>query len=119
MRRLIADLYKIVYKITASKIISFFSALIYITLLNLLTIYGLGILLEDWLPELTYVHRLFAFPYNFGVGIAMLSFNFWLMLPLHKLSEEIEIKPMTRPIILYTVICALLYAYTLLINHVI
>jgi hypothetical protein len=119
MRRLIADLYKIVYKKTGSKIVSFFSALIYITALNLLTVYGLLILLEDWLPQLSYLHKAFVFPYYLITGAAMLSFNFWMMLPLHKLSEEVDVKPITKPIIIYSLASALLYGYALLVNHVI
>ena len=118
MRRLIADLYKIAFKITESKIVSLFFSIGYISLLNLLSIYGLGILLEDMLPELSYIHLVFSFPYIIGIVLVMVSFNFWLMLPLHKLSEEFDVKPVLRPIIIYTVISAFLYAYTLLVNHV-
>ncbi len=118
MRRLIADLYKIVFHITGSKIVALFFAIGYISLLNLLTIYGLGILLEDLQPQLQYVHKLFSFPYYLGMAALVVSVNFWIMLPLHKLSEEIEIKPIFTPIVIYTIISAVLYAYTLLINHV-
>jgi hypothetical protein len=118
MRRLIADLYKIVFQITGSKIVSLFFAIGYISLLNLLTIYGLGILLEDLQPQLHYVHKLFAFPFYLATGAVMISINFWMMLPLHRLSEELEIKPIYTPIVIYTIISAVLYAYTLLINHV-
>jgi hypothetical protein len=118
MRRLIADLYKIVFHLTGSKIFSLFLAIGYITVLNLLTLYGLSILLEDWLHKLHYIHKLFSFPYYLATVAVMLSLNFWLMLPLHKLSEEIEIRPTYRTIIIYTLISAVLYAYTLLIHHV-
>ena len=115
MRRLIADLYKIIFHITGSKFISLFVAIGYISLLNLLTIYGLILLTEEWLPELLYAHRAFVFPYIIDTGLAIAGFNFYIMLPLQNLTEEINLKPVKKPIIIYTVVSALLFAYILLI----
>ena len=116
MRRLIADIYKIIFHITGSKVISLFVAIGYISLLNLLTVYGLIILTEEWLPKLLYAHRAFKFPYIIGTAVAIGAFNFYIMLPLQNLNEEINLKPVVKPIIIYTVISALLFAYTLLIG---
>jgi len=115
VRRLIADIYKIIYHITGSKVISLFVAIGYISLLNLLTIYGLVILTEEWQPDLMYVHRLFIFPYIIVTALAIGAFNFYIMLPLQNLNEEINLKPVVKPIIIYTVVSALLLAYTMLI----
>lgn len=117
MRRLIADIYKIIFHITGSKVISLFVAIGYISLLNLLTIYGLIILTEEWIPELLYAHRAFIFPYIVGTALAIGAFNFYIMLPLQNLTEEINLKPVIKPIVIYTVVSALLFAYTLLIAH--
>jgi hypothetical protein len=119
MRRLIADTYKVAYQITGYELASFFLALFYITSLNLLTIYGMSMLLTDLYSPLSYVHIAFMFPYILAPSLLMLAFNFWLMMPLEKLAEENGIKPVTTPIIIYTIASALLYAYTLLANHVV
>ena len=113
MRRLIADIYKILYALTGYKFISFVIALVYITALNLLTIYGLSTLLTGALPFAGTIQKLFNFPVILITGFAVLSINYWLMLPLENLSKERGAKIMYLPIIIYTVISAILFAYTL------
>ena len=110
MRRLIADVYKIVFGFTQSKVISLFTALAYITTLNVLLIYGLGILAEGWLPT-SYVHIAFAFPYIIGVIAAMFIFNFVIMLPLQNLSRSKETGVMYAPLIVYTLAALILFVY--------
>ncbi len=110
MRRLIADVYKILYKYTHNKAISLFSALAYITTLSLVLIYGFGILAEGWLPT-SYVHLIFAFPYIIGVVIAMFVFNFVIMLPLQNLSRDKETAVMYMPLVIFSLAALLLYIY--------
>ncbi len=110
MRRLIADLYKIVFKFTQNKVIALFSSLIYFTVINLLLIYGLGILAEGWMPT-SYVHILFAFPYIIGVAAAMFIFNFVIMLPLQNLSRDKETGVMYAPLIVFTIAAVILFIY--------
>ncbi len=110
MRRLIADVYKIVFRLTSNKVISLFTALAYISTLNLLLIYGFGILAEGWLPT-SYVHIAFAFPYIIGVIIAMLVFNFVIMLPLQNLSRSKEAGVMYVPLVVFTMAALLLFIY--------
>ncbi len=120
MRQLIADLSKIIYKISGHIIISLILSIIYVTLLNFLTIYGLVILLEDWLPQLSYLHKPFAFPYYIGTALILFSFNYWLMLPLENLRKEIDLKSAEiMPLIVYSVVSSLIFAYILLINRMI
>jgi len=113
MRRLIADLYKIVYRITHSETGSFIFALTYISALNLLTVYGLIVLTEGLFPFLRHINKFFTTRYVVVPALVLLALNFWLMLPLYKLTEERSIKPHVGPIILYSLISAVLYGYTL------
>ena len=110
MRRLIADLYKIIFRFTQNKVISLFSALIYFTVVNLILIYGLGILAEGWMPT-SIVHTLFSFPYIIGVGAAMFVFNFVIMLPLQNLSRDKETGVMYAPLIVFTLAALILFIY--------
>ena len=110
MRRLIADIYKIIYKRTENKAISLFSALAYISTLNLLILYGLGILAEGWMPT-SLVHKLFAFPYIVVTSVAMFVFDFVIMLPLQKLSRDKESAVLYIPIIVYTLVAVILFVY--------
>ena len=110
MRRLIADLYKIIFRYTHNKVISLFSALIYFTVLNLILVYGLGILAEGWMPT-SYVHILFAFPYIIGVSAVMFIFNFVIMLPLQNLSRDKETGVMYVPLIVFSLAAIILFIY--------
>jgi len=110
MRRLIADIYVIMLRISGFKILSLIVAIAYISLLNLITIYGLSILLKDIFPLLSYVSFLFKFPYIIFFGIAVVLFNFSLMFPLKNISK-LKNKPMYFRLVLYTAISCLLYIY--------
>ncbi len=110
MRRLIADVYKIMYRFTKSKVISLFTALAYITTANLLLIYGFGILAEGWLPT-SYVHIAFSFPYIAGVIGVMFIFNFVIMLPLQNLSRSKDAGLMLMPLIVYSLAALILFVY--------
>ncbi len=118
MRRLIADLYKIVFKLTGHRAFSFFFALGYVTMLNLLSVYGICVLLENLYPQLWYIHNyLFTLRLNFIITvIGVTALNFRIMLPLHNLSNEINIKPRLLPIIIYTFLSMVLYSYILITN---
>jgi hypothetical protein len=112
MRRLIADVFKIAFKITNSKLISLAFALIYITCLNLLTIYGLGLLLTELLPYIGKLFILFSRPYIYLTILVTLLINFLIMLPLQKLSREQEKPSSLSSIIIYSVISLLLFLYS-------
>ncbi len=112
MKQITIDIYKIVYRVTGAKTVSLIFALVYITTLHLLTLYGIGLLVEGWLRLARIVHLLFARPYYIGTAIGMLLFNLWLILPLQNLSKERKKKPFYAAIIFYTVIAILLFLYT-------
>ena len=111
MRRMIADLYKLLYKLTHSKLIALPFAVIYISLLNTITIYGLSLLLAEEVPFLESISDLFRPPISYIVFILITGFNFWLMLPLQNLSKEKSKPPAIGPVTIYTIacICILLY----------
>ena len=111
MRRLIADIYKILYKITRERYLSLIISIVYITILNLITIQGLGRLLEGWMSVIGYLRLLFRFPYIIATTIIMLGINFLIMLPLKNLKKERQKKPAIIPIVIYTVICFILVLY--------
>ena len=113
MRRLIADIFKILYELTGYKFPSFIAALVYITALNMLTIYGLAILLSGAIPEVGFIFKLYTFPLYFLTAFGLLAFNYIIMLPLENLSKEKGSKIMPVPIIIYTVISIILFIFTI------
>lgn len=111
MRRLIADVYKFLYKFLRIKSISIFIAVIYIAVLNLITAYGLCMLLLGIYPMLEYGLILFQKPYLYGSALLAIAINFLLMLPLGNLDKERN-KPLAiTPLLLYTVSALILFIY--------
>ena len=111
MRRFIADIYKMLYKLTKKKLLSFSLALAYITTLNLILVYGLSFLLNGLVPGIKFVKIIFHRPYVFAVIPAALLIHFCLMLPLENLSKEKGKPNAVAPILIYSLAVGLLYAY--------
>ncbi len=71
MKTLIIDVYRFVYRISGAKVFSVAIAVIYITMLNMVMLYGLGALMVGWMPT-KFVASLFVFPYYFLTAGLML-----------------------------------------------
>ena len=112
MKKLIADIYKLVYKLTHNKAISFSFALIYISLLNVVVVYGLALLLRGLVPYVDFVVAVFHRPYTYGIFVLALALNFWLMTPLQNLNKEKGKPSSVTPIIVYSLVAVLLFFYT-------
>jgi len=117
MRKLIVDIYRIIFGVTGNKAVSLLGALVYVAVLNIVVIYGLSLLLEGLLHETVWVVKLFSFPYCLALGIlAMVAINFCMMLPLYKLSKDAKRHPSVVPLIIYTFASVLLILYSHFIN---
>lgn len=111
MKRLTTDIYKVLYKFTGAKWFSVLFAVAYITLLNVITLQGLVLLLQGWMSILRFLQKLFAFPYYFIIAVAVFAVNYISILPLKNLKKERHKKPLIIPVIVYTLVCILLYLY--------
>ncbi len=111
MRSLIIDIYKIVFRLTKIKPLAIGVGLVYMTILSLIMIYGLGLLTEGWLPFMSIVHRLFSFPYYIATAIAVLGLTYWLMPPMSSISKESKKQSSPAMLIIYTLFALLLFAY--------
>jgi hypothetical protein len=112
LKQLIADTYKALYKLTGKQLFSLAIALSYITLLNLVTLYGLCILFKGLFTIAGLLTKLFVFPYYFLTAIVMLVINFSLTLPLEKLLNEKRRKPAMLTLIIYSLAALVLFLYT-------
>jgi len=110
MKALIADIYKIIYRITHVKWFSFSFALVYVTTLNLISIYGLALLLSAWLPT-KFVLKLFVFPYSVIITGLLLLVNYQMMRPIKNMHKERKKTPFYPSIIAYTLITVILCLY--------
>lgn len=111
MRGLIAKIYRFLYQITGSQYLSLALAIIYISALNLLTVYGLASLVTEWLPSEPLLH-LFMFPFVWGLAVVMMVINLAIMMPLNGLFREKHSRTTYAPVLLYSAIALVLYIYT-------
>lgn len=111
MKRLIGDLYRILYRITGNKYLSLGFSVVYFTGLTLVIVYGLSFLLKGWAPGIPFILKRFAYPDIIFIGAALLFINFRMMLPLHH-SKEKRNPILVTPIIVYSLVSVLLLLYT-------
>jgi len=110
MKRLIADLYKIVYKVTNAHMASLLFSIAFVSTLNYISLYGIGLLLERNAAA-KIIHKLVSFPVSVGTFIVIFLLNLWLMTPLKNLSKERKKQPFYPSIIAYTLVCIVLLIF--------
>src|ERR1700744_3425198 len=103
MKILILDLYKLCYRITGSHAFSVGFAFVYITILNLIVTYGIGVLMPGSAAS-KIIHILLSFPVCIATVIIMLLINFWIMTPLKNMKKERKNKVSYWGIVMYTCI---------------
>jgi hypothetical protein len=112
MKSVIADVYKIVYRISSSKLLALILSLCYIAIINLILIYGLIMLLAAWYPQISVGLKLFRFPYNLILVLVMVGVNFQIMQPIANLSKERSKNIQLAPLIIYTFLAVIICLYS-------
>lgn len=113
MKRLMADIYKYVYKIVGSKLFSYLFTILLVTICNLLLVYGLSILLEGWIGTFKLVHKLFAYPKNISVTSAIMLYMCYRTMPsIDSLTKDKVKNPFLTPILLYVAAATLIFLYS-------
>jgi hypothetical protein len=112
MRQLIADIYRITLRITGNKLFSLLCALLYVSTLNLIILYGIILLLQDWMPGMSMVVKIFAFPNNILMAIFMMCIDFLIMLPLRYLLKDIRKHASIIPVVVYSFVSLLVLLYS-------
>ncbi len=111
MKILILDLYKMMYRISGKSTLSLVVALIYITILNLVVMYGLGVLMPGSTTSKV-MHLLFRFPVYIITAIIVFLIDLWIMHPLKNIKKERRNKISYWGIVMYTGIALVFIIYT-------
>ena len=108
-----SGIYAFIYRISGMKMVSFAVAFVYITILNLVTIYGLGQLLQGVAPApvVSIINKLFSFPLFILTIIAMVVINLGLIAPISSLEKDKRNQDNYIPVILYTLIAIIIVFY--------
>jgi len=110
MRSLITSVYRFVYNLTRFKLFSKVIAIAYVALLNLVMIFGLGIMLEGWMPT-SIVHKMFAFPFIIFTAALMTYLIYKATPPKKTLSKDAKESQSYTPVLIYTGLCILVFVY--------
>lgn len=110
MKRLIADVYKIIYHLTHAKSFALVFSIAYVAILNVVALYGLIFLLSPWFP-LRPLLRLFHFPVVIVTTMVMCLLNAWMMKPLNNMYKERKKEPYYPSIIAYTALAIIVMLY--------
>ena len=112
MKILILDLYRLMYRITGKSRLSVIITLVYITVLNLIAMYGLGILLEGLFRITSLIHSLFTRRLLPFTAIVMFLIDLWIMAPFKNIKKEKNKKLSYWGLIMYTGLAIIIFAYT-------
>src|SRR5436309_3421912 len=87
MRKIIADIYKIIYGITRLSKLSLFLALSYATAVNFILLQGIFLLVQGWMPTKALL-RIFQSPYAVWTIAVLFLIHLRMMMPLTNLTKE-------------------------------
>jgi hypothetical protein len=110
MKRLMIDAHKIVFNITKAAFFSFFVALLYITVLNVISIYGSAILLQGWVVPAKVVKRISTTPFYIAISLFILLLNYRGLKTID-LAKERKKEVFYPPILIYSVMSVILFLY--------
>jgi dolichyl-phosphate-mannose--protein O-mannosyl transferase len=118
MKKLISSAYQLCFKVIGLKSVSYAIAVLYISVANLIFLYGTGILLDSWMPFFAVIRTMFSFPFILGTA-AMMVFVTFLFAPrrqdITKESKKIRKKTI---LIVYSLLAVLILVYSIFIRSV-
>ncbi|MES2701819.1 MAG: hypothetical protein V4649_04225 [Bacteroidota bacterium] len=112
MKVLVAGVFNVIYKVTGSKPVSFVLALIYVTVCNLVIVYGIGLLFKELVSLAGLILVLFSFPIIIVTTLAMAGFVFWAMPSWDSIAKEGKKVRAYTPLVMYTAIGLLVFFYS-------
>jgi hypothetical protein len=113
MTRFIIKVFRLLYSITKLKLLSFIAALLFISVLNVITVYGLCMLLIDLVPTF-YLLSAFRFPFVIPTIFAFVAINFFMLPRFGSVSSDYRKGENYTTLLLYIAITLILLAYTVL-----
>lgn len=111
MRILILDIYRLLYKSTNRHVFSIGVTLTYITVLNLMTLYGLGLFLKDSFSVAKIIIKLFSLRLIPLTFIIMFLVDLWVMTPLKHIRKEKKNPNSYWGLIMYTLVSVVIFAF--------
>ena len=99
------------YNLTGSKLSSYVTGLIYLSVMNYVTLNGIALLTKDMFTPMDSLLILFNFPYMFITFAAICGITYWLTPTAQSVSKEAKKVNRHTSLILYTVAALVLFLY--------
>lgn len=99
------------YDLTGSKLFSYVSGLIYLTIMNFIIVNGFAVLMEDMFSFTAVLFMLFRFPVMLVTLVVMFGLSYWLTPTVGQVSKDAKKIKKHTTIILYTVFALVLFIY--------
>ena len=115
MRPLTLEAYKVLYLFTGARVFSYYVSVVYITILNVLVLMGLGMLLEGLFPT-GIIHTIFSFPFNIPSGIVLFFINLKVV-PIKMMEIVGQVKTKYAKLIIYTSLGFIIFTYNMLLGR--
>lgn len=112
MRKLIVRVFRLSFRLTNLLLLSFIFSLAYVSLLCMMMMYGLTILADGIFPA-TLILKLFSFPYIYGTAATVLLLNYIIAPPWSYFLSKRERKTNYMPVMMYTLLSLLVFAFSL------
>ncbi len=113
MRHLLLGAFVLFYRITGAKIPAYLLAIIYISSLNILTIYGILYLISGYVNSqiISMAGYIFRNPIIFLTIFIMISVNYFLFPPFHKLEKKAREHDDYLNVLLYSILTLIIISY--------
>jgi len=111
MRRLLAEFYSWMYSLTGSKVLSYITGLVYLSIMNYVILNGLALLTQDLFSPMASMLSLFNFPMMFVTLLLVGGATWWLTPTAQSVSKDAKKITRHTALILYTVAALVLFLY--------
>lgn len=99
------------FSLTGSKLSSYLAGLLYLSVMNYVTLNGIALLTKDMFSPVSSMLILFNFPFMFITFAAICGITYWLTPTAQSVSKEAKKINRHTSLILYTVAALVLFLY--------
>lgn len=111
MRVLLTEIYRLLNRITGSRLFAYFFGIFLLSILNFVIVNGVALLIRDWISAAGMLLRFFHFPLAVVTFAAFFGATYWLTPSLKELSRDKSKSKTSFTLLLYAVAALLLFLY--------
>lgn len=114
MKPLTLEAYKLLYFLTGSKVFSYYSAVVIVTVLNVIVLMGLSLLLDGVLPTKA-ILVIFKFPFYIATGVGLFLINLKVApMSFMELANHVQVRYLK--LLVYVIVAVIILGYKMLLK---